>query len=137
MRLGSRVAGAWRVALLAGVLLAACGSSSGSGQAGAGKAIEAYLQARAESNLDAMTRLACPDWETQARVEATSFQSMNAKLDGVSCQATGEQGGATLVACQGKIVTAYQGETREWSVADHPYKAVEIDGEWRMCGYGN
>lgn len=108
----------------------------GGGKAGAAAAIEKYLQARVKSDVDQMTLLSCPAWETQARVEATSFQSMNAQLDGVSCQEAGSDGDASRVTCQGKIVTTYQGEAREWSVSDHPYKAVQQDGEWRMCGYG-
>ena len=111
--------------------LAACQSSSGS----AASAIEAYLQARVESNLDQMIRISCPEWEAQARIEATSFEAMNAGLEGVTCQDGGTEGNYRLVSCQGKIVTTYQGEAREWSVAEHPYKAILDDGEWRMCGY--
>jgi hypothetical protein len=105
------------------------------GQSSAASAIEKYLQARAASNADQMTLLSCPDWEAQARVEAASFKSMNARLEGVTCQVSGSDGGSTLVTCQGKIVTTYQGEARQWTVGDHPFKVVQQDGEWRMCGY--
>jgi hypothetical protein len=107
----------------------------GDGQGPAG-AIEAYLAARAESNVDQMTLLSCPAWEGQARVEAASFEAMDARLEGVSCTAGADNGEATLVSCTGQIVTTYQGETREWSVAEHPFRAVMEEGEWRMCGYG-
>ena len=123
----------WPVWILMGVLLAGCSSGGGGGPAGA---IESYLQARVKSDVNQMTLLSCPTWEAQARVEAVSFQSMNAQLDGVSCTAGTAGAGGTTVTCSGKIVTTYQGETREWSVSDHPYLAVEQDGEWRMCGYG-
>jgi hypothetical protein len=99
-------------------------------------AIEAYLAARAESSVDQMTLLSCAAWEGQARVEAASFEAMDARLEGVSCTAGEEEGEATLVSCTGQIVTTYQGETREWTVAEHPFRAVMEDGEWRMCGYG-
>jgi hypothetical protein len=113
------------------MLWAACGGGSGQ----AAPAIEAYLQARVASDATAMINLSCPAWEAQARIEAASFQSMQARLEGVAC-ADGEQAGdSTLVNCTGKIVTTYNGETREWSVADHPFQAVRADGEWRMCGY--
>ena len=103
---------------------------------GAAGAIEKYLQARVKSDVNQMTLLSCPTWEAQARVEAVSFQSMNAQLEGVSCEAGAADASGTTVTCKGKIVTTYQGEAREWSVSDHPYLAVQQDGEWRMCGYG-
>jgi hypothetical protein len=118
-------------------LLAGCGAGGGSADtAGAARTIEAYLQARVQENVEQMTLLSCPAWEAQARLEAVSFQSMNAKLDGVTCAAGEEQEDSVLVNCQGKITTTYQGEAREWSVAEHPYVVVQQDGEWRMCGYG-
>lgn len=116
------------------IMLAGC-QAAADDQAPA-RAVEAYLAARVESNIDQMTLLSCPPWEAQARVEATSFQSMDARLDGVSCEVSGTDGDNTLVTCQGKIVTTYQGETREWSVSDSPYVTVLDGGEWRMCGYG-
>ena len=124
----------WLAAL--SLLLAACGTGGGD-TAGAASAVEAYLQARVEQNVEQMTLLSCPEWEAQARVEAISFQSMDASLEGVTCEANGTQGENALVDCQGKIVTTYQGEVREWSVSDHPYVVVEQDGEWRMCGYAD
>jgi hypothetical protein len=121
----------WSLLLALALFAAGCQS----GQGGAASAIEKYLQARAASDVDQMTLLSCPGWEAQARVESASFKSMNAKLDGVTCQVSGSEGGSTLVTCQGKIVTTYQGEARQWSVGDHPFKVVQQDGEWRMCGY--
>jgi hypothetical protein len=123
----------WLVWIGMGVFLAAC---QGGDKTGAAGAIEQYLQARVKSDVNQMTLLSCPTWEAQARVEAVSFQSMNAQLEGVSCEAGAAGSNGTAVTCTGKIVTTYQGEAREWSVSDHPYLAVEQDGEWRMCGYG-
>jgi hypothetical protein len=121
---------------LCGLTLLACQSGGGATSNGAAaKVVESYLQARAQSNLDKMINLSCAAWESQARVEATSFKSMKATLDGVSCKDNGADGNATLVACQGKIVTTYNGESRNWSVSDHQYKVVQDGGEWRMCGY--
>jgi outer membrane lipoprotein SlyB len=121
------------LALALAFLLTGCQAS----QSGAASAIQKYLQARAASDVDQMTLLSCPAWEAQARVEAASFKSMNARLEGVTCQVSGSDTGSTLVTCQGKIVTTYQGEARQWSVGDHPFKVVQQDGEWRMCGYAN
>ncbi len=112
--------------------LAACQSN----QDAPAQAIESYLAAKVESDVDAMTRLSCPAWEPQAQIEATSFASMDAQLDSVSCTVGAADGDYTLVNCTGQIVTAYQGENRTWSVSDHPYRALLNDGEYLMCGYG-
>jgi hypothetical protein len=102
-----------RVAFVAAaaLLLAACGGG-GAGTGGAAEAVEAYLQARVAGNADQLSTLSCADWEAQALVEASTFEAMNAVLDGVSCTESGTQGDLTLVDCQGQIVTTYQGETR-------------------------
>ncbi len=120
-----------RLAIFA-LLLAGCQP----GSEGAVAAIENYLAARVDKDVDAMTRLSCPAWEGQARIEALTFEAMEARLDGVSCTAAGPDGDYELVACTGQIVTTYQGETREWSVSEHPYRALLDGGEWLMCGYG-
>ena len=116
--------------ILGSLSLSACQSGDS-----AAKTVEAYLQARAKSDETQMINLSCADWETQARTEAASFKSMNAKLDGVTCQNTSGDDSTASVACQGKIVTAYNGETREWPLAGREFQLVRQDGEWRMCGY--
>ncbi len=118
--------------VLAGFALAGCQSD----QEAPAKAIEAYLAAKVESNVDEMTRLSCPAFEAQAQIEATSFASMDAKLEAVSCTTGAADGGYTRVSCTGQITTTYQGESRAWSVSDHPYLALDDGGEWLMCGYG-
>jgi hypothetical protein len=112
--------------------LAACASPPAGTAA---DAVQNYLQARVDKNVDAMIGLSCPDWEAPARVEAASFASMNAVLDNVACTDAGTDGDAALVTCSGQIVTTYNGEQREWPLEDFTYKVVEDGGEWRMCGY--
>ena len=97
--------------------------------------VQAYLQARVQSDATQMVNLSCADWEAQARIEAASFKSMNAKLEGVTCQVNSSDANNALVSCQGKIVTAYNGETRDWPPANGLFKLVHQQGEWRMCGY--
>lgn len=113
-------------------LIAACQSGGGGS---ASQTVQSYLQARVQSDVDRMIGLACPAWEAQARVEAASFKSMKATLDNVACKDVGSDNGATLVACSGKIVTSYNGESRDWSVSDKQFKVVQDHGDWRMCGY--
>ena len=88
-----------------------------------------------QSDLNQMINLSCAEWEAQARVEATSFKSMQASLDGVTCKDAGADGKYTLVSCQGKIITSYNGESRDWSVAERQFKVVQDGGDWHMCGY--
>ncbi len=109
--------------------LAACQNSNSAAQT-----VEAYLKARVQSDETQMINLSCADWEAQAKMEAASFKSMNAKLDGVSCQDLSGDSNSAVVSCQGKIVTAYNGETKEWPL-DKQFKLAHQDGEWRMCGY--
>ena len=118
------------IAVGMGLGLAACQKSDSAGQA-----VVAYLQARAQSDETQMINLSCSDWEAGARTEAASFKSMNAKLDGVTCQTVSGDANAAVVTCQGKIVTAYNGDTRDWPLAGRQYSLVRQDGEWRMCGY--
>jgi hypothetical protein len=119
-----------RLALLSAVLvLAACAQSDPAGT------VEAYLQAKTTSDLNRMLSLSCAAWEGQAVIEATSFESMNATLDGMACRVTGERDGSTRVDCQGQITTVYNGETRQWDLGAFPYRLVQEGGEWKMCGY--
>jgi hypothetical protein len=119
-----------RLALLMGLSLAACQKSDS-----AATTIETYLKARTQSDETQMINLSCADWEAGARTEAASFKSMNAKLDGVTCQTASGDDNNAVVTCQGKIVTAYNGDTRETPLTGREFKLVKQDGEWRMCGY--
>jgi hypothetical protein len=126
----------WRsitlLAALIGVLalLSACGQQDSPVQA-----VENYLRLRVASDAPKLLAASCKDWESQASVEAASFQSMNAKLDGMACKQSGADGLFTVVACQGQIVTQYAGETRNWDLAAKNFRVVKEDGQWKMCGY--
>ena len=116
--------------LAATLLLAACAAASTPTQQ-----IETYLRARASSNVNQMVSLSCGAWEAQARIEASSFKALNARVEGLTCQVAGTEGTATFVGCAGKIITSYNGESREVNLADKQFKTVNEGGEWRMCGY--
>ncbi len=111
------------------IVLTACAQSSPV------DTLQAYLQAKVDSNLDSLLSLSCTAWEGQAIVEASSFESMNAELQGMACQEAGQDGAFTVVECEGTIVTVYNGETREWDLGAFPYRLLQEDGEWKMCGY--
>jgi hypothetical protein len=98
-------------------------------------AVLAYLDARAQANVVAVTNLSCKTWKSKAVTEAVSFRSMNAKLVGVICQVNGSAGSFTLVGCGGKMVTTYGTETRDWDLSTFVYQVTAEDGQWKMCGY--
>ena len=128
--------------VLAGLLLAlltACTSPS-SDPAGAPKVVEQYLQARVKADVNQMISLSCADWESQARVEASTFQSLQGEIEGMTCSVSGTEGSGSadavaFVACQGKIKTSYQGETRERDLAQQQFKLTQEGSDWRVCGY--
>lgn len=116
-----------------GLLLAACGGAAPAGDPA--KAIEAYLQARVKPDADEMVRLSCAAWEPQARLEFTSIQGRSPQLDGLACSQSAVEGATAFVRCRGTIVTSYDGEQREFDLAEREFKAAQEGGEWRMCGY--
>jgi hypothetical protein len=117
-------------ALAAALFLAACAASATPAQQ-----VETYLRARAASNVNQMVSLSCGAWEAQARIEASSFKALNARVEDMTCQVAGTEGSATFVGCAGKIITSYNGESREVSLADKQFKLISEAGEWRVCGY--
>jgi predicted lipoprotein len=115
--------------------LAACGGPATPDASGAATSVEGYLQARVANNEAQMISLSCADWEAQARVEASSFQAMQAQLEGVTCSTSETAGQIAFVACTGKIVTSYNGENRDWPLDQRAFKTQFEGGEWRVCGY--
>src|SRR5437870_10529790 len=93
--------------LIGALVLSACAQQDSPVQA-----VENYLKLRVASDAPKLLAASCKDWESQATVEAASFQSMNAKLDSMACKQTGQDGQFQIVACTGQIVTQYAGETR-------------------------
>ncbi|MDH5505960.1 MAG: hypothetical protein OEZ02_01930 [Anaerolineae bacterium] len=121
--------------LLAAALAALALVSCGSGGDDAPQAVEGYIHALVAKDGDAMLNLSCADWEAGALTELQSFDAVAVRLEGLSCQASGSQGDATVIACQGTIFASYQGEDRPLSLSAKDYLAKQEGGEWRMCGY--
>jgi hypothetical protein len=94
-----------------------------------------YLEARAAADVTRVTDLSCAAWKPQAVTEAVSFRSMNARLQDAVCRVAGTDGAFTLVTCDGKIITTYGPESREWDLSTLIYQAAPEDGQWKMCGY--
>ena len=119
--------------LLIPMLITGC-SSTASSEA-AGMAIEAYLEALiAKDPVEAVT-LSCLAWEESARAEALSLEAVEVQLQGMACQASGEQGEFTIVDCDGVLIANYGGEDQTIELGDRSYLSVVEDGIWKMCGY--
>jgi len=114
--------------IFASLILTACA------QGDAAEVVEKYLEAKVASDADQLVSLSCKDWEAQAQLDAAPFESVDAEIQDMSCKADGESGEYTLVKCEGKIVVAYRGESREFNLNESTYRAIEEDGEWKMCG---
>lgn len=123
------------VVVLAAFVLAGCGSAVSNEDAG--PAISAYLEALvAKDPIEAVT-LSCLDWEESARAEALSLEAVEVQLQGLACQASGEQGDFTVVDCEGVLIANYGGEDQTIELGDRSYLAVVEDGVWKMCGYSS
>jgi hypothetical protein len=112
------------------ILFISCGSSGTPPQV-----VESYLQARMKADANAMVGLACANWENQAKIEANSFKNLSPRLEGLSCAESGNDANASFVTCQGKIITNYGAEVREFNLADRAFKLQQENNAWRVCGY--
>jgi len=98
-------------------------------------AIEGYLKAQVAGNADDLIKLSCAGWEAEAKTAAASFQSVDAKIDGLKCTENGSDGNYELITCEGTIVIQYRGEDpRSQNVPDLTYRAIKENNEWKMCG---
>lgn len=126
----------WRISLIASILLiilVACNSAAQTTDPA--KAVEGYLAALVERDLNQMINRSCADWEAQARVEYDSFAAVKLNLQDLQCQTSGQEGEYTLIACTGSIIANYGAEDLQIDVANQTYRVRQEGGEWRMCGY--
>jgi len=124
------------------LIMAACGDSAtptpnaSSATGNPVQSVADYLSARVKPDVDKMISLSCAAWEPNARIEAQSTEGRKAVLaEGTQCRVASAQGDTAYIACTGKITTSYNGETRDFDLAQRQFKMVKEGGEWRMCGY--
>jgi uncharacterized protein YceK len=116
------------------ILLSGCGSAN-PGSSAAAQAAEGFYRALVERDEDRLVSYTCADYEEMAYLEYDSFQGVATELDGVSCRETGEEDGAALVECSGKIVATYGNEQMDFTLEGRVHRMVNEGGDWRMCGY--
>jgi hypothetical protein len=114
------------------IMLAACNNAQPDTPVGV---VQSYVQARVTSDESKLITLSCKAQESQAKKDADSFRSMKATLDSITCKQAGTDSSFSIVACEGKIITEYAGETRDWNLADRNFKTIQEDGQWKVCGY--
>ncbi|MEQ8676805.1 MAG: hypothetical protein RLP44_32760 [Aggregatilineales bacterium] len=95
-------------------------------------AVERYLQAKVDGDEDGIRENICAEMESDIRLEATSFASVDASLEEMSCSFIGTGANGELVTCTGQITALYGAESRSFPLST--YRVVEEDGEWRWCG---
>ncbi len=113
------------------LMLAACGTAKDP----AAGAVENYINALVNKDVNRMTALSCADWEPDARMEFDSFQAISTKLDGLSCTATSSNQDLIPVVCKGKIIATYDNEDQDFDLSVRTYKVVNQGGEFLVCGY--
>ncbi len=121
--------------LLSGVLLLMILTACAAKSAPPEQAVEAYLNAIVEADLDKITTLSCADWEQQAMLELDSFQGVEVSLVDMQCMQSGSDGDTVLVSCSGHFLTSYDGEAMQIDLDTREYELVKQGGDWLVCGY--
>ena len=67
-------------------------------------------------------------------MEMDSFQAVETRLEGLTCSETGQDGDFTLVQCEGKILTTYGEEQREFDLSTRTLEMFQQDSVWLVCG---
>ena len=113
------------------LVLASCSS----GKSEAVTAIETYIQALGDKDVDQISTVSCAEWEPNALLEIDSFTAVDSKIENLACEETSQDGQDVLVNCTGVIALDYDGEAQEIDLSNRTYVARQVGGEWLMCGY--
>lgn len=112
--------------LLLTLALAACSGGGGD----PAQTVETYLQAKVESDRDAIQANLCSEMESLLERESHTFESVSGvELEDMACQQVGD---SEVVSCDGRIVALYGAEETEFPLVS--YRVVQEDGEWKWCG---
>ena len=124
------------IIMLVSLFLAGCGEQSASND-GVADAVVQHLTLLVNKDETGFSQTICPAYESEAMREFRSFGAVDASLNDVSCAVDGTEGDTTFVICTGSIDLVYQGEeTRPLDLSRVPYRAVQDDGQWKVCGKG-
>ena len=118
------------VALACLFVLSACGT----GNDAPARAVEEYLTALVNKDVDSLSALSCADWESTALLEFDSLQAVETRLEGMACASTDNGDGSYAVVCQGKMIATYDNEDSDFDLAVRTYRVVEQGGDYLVCG---
>ncbi|HSM24196.1 MAG TPA: hypothetical protein VK856_04980 [Anaerolineaceae bacterium] len=113
------------------LILSACAGSNSNPE----QAVEAYLTAIVDADIDKITTLSCAEWEEMAWLELDSFQGVEVSLVDMQCTQSGMDGDLGLVSCTGHYLTSYDGEEMQIDLDTREFELVQQSGEWLVCGY--
>lgn len=117
----------WPIIGLIGILLMVLGACATPEAPEA--AVERYLQAKVEGDIDTMRGLLCAEMEADLDREAHTFDTVTGvTIEGMEC----ESSAANTVTCSGEIVASYGAENTTFPL--ETYRVVQEDGIWKWCG---
>ena len=94
-----------------------------------------YIQALAEKDEVAYSRLICPKWESEAFLEYDAYKGVQTQLGDITCRLLSSQDQAANVNCQGKILLSYGSEKQEIDLSLRNYQLVSNGDVWQVCGF--
>ena len=116
--------------LVLSVVLTACSKMESS----PANTVQAYWQAVVERDRDSISQLTCADYEAAALTNFDSFQSVDIKLEGISCMSSENPDGSTEVTCNGLLKASYGAEETDFDLSIHHYQLINEKGSWLICG---
>lgn len=112
------------------ILLTACAGDT----AAPARAVEDYVDALAAHDADRLALLSCAEWEDDALRALDSFAAVEVTPVDVSCEAHDVQADSARVTCSGVLAVSYEGEVRQFDLADQDFQMVRQSGSWLVCG---
>ncbi len=109
-------------------------SACGTGTDAPARAVEDYLTALVNKDVDRLSALSCADWESTALLEFDSLQAVETRLEGMTCASTDNGDGSYAVVCQGKMIATYDNEDSDFDLAVRTYRVVDQGGDYLVCG---
>lgn len=110
------------------LLLGACGGAPSGSPV---DAVQDYLRAKVDANIDKLRPLLCAAMEGSLDREAQSYKGAKAQIKDMACTQNGTASPVT-VTCTGTIEVAYAAEQVVFQLGT--YRVVQEDGRWKWCG---
>jgi hypothetical protein len=98
------------------------------------RAVEDYLDALASQDANRLALLSCAEWEDDALTTLDSFAAVEVTPVDVSCEAHDVQADSARVTCSGALAASYEGEVRQFDLAEQDFQMVRQSGSWLVCG---